>query len=83
MKKYISVKCDCCVGRVNGASEREKCSFEIMDEAETKDDPAQHNNYLKLTAYRKNDGKHPDRRRCFFRFPKGWKEFWHIFFKNP
>ena len=33
--------------------------FNIMDEAEAKDYLGQHNNYFKLTAYRKNYDKHP------------------------
>lgn len=33
--------------------------FNIMDEAEARDYLGQHNNYFKLTAYRKNYGKHP------------------------
>lgn len=33
--------------------------FNIMNEAEAKDYLAQHNNYFKLTAYRKNYDKHP------------------------
>lgn len=34
--------------------------FNIMDEAEARDYLGQHNNYFKLTAYRKNYDKHPD-----------------------
>lgn len=34
--------------------------FNIMNEAEAKDYLVQHNNYFKLTAYRKNYDKHPD-----------------------
>ena len=34
--------------------------FNIMDEEAAKDYLTQHNNYFKLTAYRKNYGKHPD-----------------------
>lgn len=34
--------------------------FNIMDEATAKEYLAQHNNYFKLTAYRKNYDKHPD-----------------------
>lgn len=34
--------------------------FNIMNEAEAKEYLAQHNNYFKLTAYRKNYDKHPD-----------------------
>lgn len=34
--------------------------FNIMDEAAAKEYLAQHNNYFKLTAYRKNYDKHPD-----------------------
>lgn len=34
--------------------------FNIMNEAEAKDYLIQHNNYFKLTAYRKNYGKHPE-----------------------
>lgn len=33
--------------------------FNIMDEAEARDYLGQHNNYFKLTAYRKNYDKHP------------------------
>ena len=34
--------------------------FEIMDEDSAKDYLIKHNNYFKLTSYRKNYGKHPD-----------------------
>lgn len=34
--------------------------FNIMDEEAAKDYLTQHNNYFKLTAYRKNYDKHPD-----------------------
>ncbi len=34
--------------------------FNIMDEEAAKEYLTQNNNYFKLTAYRKNYGKHPD-----------------------
>ena len=34
--------------------------FNIMDEESAKEYLTQHNNYFKLTAYRKNYDKHPD-----------------------